>query len=106
MLYRSLSFLILGAALGAPIWAHADDAYGRVIWVEPSASFDDSGHGPFKVQYELGGQLYWTESSGYPGPWITIHIQPSRADSYRGEHGYDREDHHWWRHHDRDDDDD
>ena len=105
MLNKSLALLALGVALSAPSWADDEHAYGRVIRVEPSASFGyNDGQGQYRIQFELGGQRYWTQSDVYPGPWIEIPAQPHYAYPPRGERSYGREEHHWWRHHDDDDD--
>ena len=100
MIQRSLVILILGAALSAPGWADDEHTYGRVIRVEPTSSFGyNDGRGQYQIQFELGGQRYWTQSDIYPGPWIEI---PTRGEEEHG--GYDREEHHHRWHHDDDDD--
>ena len=104
MMKTSLVLLILGAALSAPSWADDEHTYGRVIRVEPAATFGyDDGRGQYQIQFELGGQRYWTQSDTYPGAYIEVPMRGEREE-HHGE--YDREEHHehhrW--HHDDDDD--
>jgi hypothetical protein len=104
MMKSPLVLLILGAALSAPSWADDEHTYGRVIRVEPSGSFGyDDGRGQYQIQFELGGQRYWTQSDSYPGPWIEV---PTRGEHEEHHGDYDREEHHEhhrWHHHDDDD---
>lgn len=104
MLDKSLALLILGTALSAPSWADDEHTYGRVIRVEPTSSFGyDDGRGQYQIQFELGGQRYWTQSDTYPGAYIEV---PTRGEREEHHGDYDREEHHEhhrWHHHDDDD---
>ena len=97
----SIVLFMLGAALSAPSWADDDHTYGRVIRVEPAATFGyNDGRGQYQIQFELGGQRYWTQSDTYPGAYIEVPTRGEREEQYGD---YDREEHHRWPHHDDDD---
>lgn len=116
MLKKALALLMLGAAFSTPSWADWDRGYGRVIQVEPAFSigFRD-GRNHFQIQYEFGGERYWTYTDYYPGPWIVVpeprfvyrygwsgpHY-PYRWDDGRRHDGWGER--HWRHHGDRDDD--
>lgn len=97
-----------GAAL-----ARDGQEYGRVISVEPSfsISFGTRHHDGYRVQYESGGQHYWTHSSHHPGHYFVLPPQHYVQSNYGyRDHGWSGRDRHHWkghredRRHDRHDD--
>lgn len=110
MLRHALFAAALFAATLSPSAHSGDYVEGRVVGVVPhlSLSFGSLLHDGFRVEYEFGGDRYYTHSHHHPGPVILvpppIRVIPA-GPRFGHRHAYWRDDHRrGWDDHDRWDD--
>ncbi|MEQ1590884.1 MAG: hypothetical protein ABL892_00695 [Thiobacillaceae bacterium] len=105
MLRKTLFAACLLIASGSAMADRDGYVYGRVLTVEPSFSISIGGgryNDGFRIQYETGGQRYWTHSDYRPRDVIyvprPVYVRPVYySNGYRGGDWH----HRGWR--DRDD---